>query len=251
MNRLTQIHCPILFAHRGASARAPENTLASFRRALDDGAEAIELDVKLTADGKVVVLHDQTVNRTTNGQGDVRTLSLAEIKRLDAGSCFSPEFAGETIPTLDEVFSVVGKKLFINVEITNYATPADALPLRVSELVRSHGLEEWVMFSSFNALNLIRLKGLLPRVPAGILAEQGSRGSLARSFAGRIVAPKMVHPYFTDVDEAYVLRQHAIDRRVHVWTVNAPEEMRRLFRIKVDGIFTDDPRLASQVLEET
>jgi glycerophosphoryl diester phosphodiesterase len=251
MNRLTQIRRPILFAHRGASALAPENTLASFKRALEDGAEAIELDVKLTSDGKVIVLHDQTVDRTTNGHGDVRTMSLADVQLLDAGSSFSPEFAGEPIPTLDEVFSAVGKKLFINVEITNYATRTDALPLRVAELVRSHGLEDWVMFSSFNALNLIRLRGMLPQIPVGILAEEGSSGKWARSFAGRIVAPKMVHPYFSDVDEAFVLRQHAIDRRVHVWTIDDPEEMHRLFRLKVDGIFTDDPRLASQILEET
>ncbi len=107
MNRLTQIHRPILFAHRGACSHAPENTLASFRRALKDGAEAIELDVKLTSDGKVIVLHDQTVDRTTNGHGDVRTMSLAEVQQLDAGSCFSPEFTGEPIPTLEQVFSEV------------------------------------------------------------------------------------------------------------------------------------------------
>ena len=250
MNRLTQIHRPILFAHRGASALAPQNTLASFKRALEDGAEAIELDVKLTADGKVIVLHDQTVNRTTNGQGDVRRLSLSELKKLDAGSCFSPEFANEPIPTLDEVFSAVGKKLYINVEITNYATPTDALPRRVAELVRGHGLEDWVMFSSFNALNLIRLRRMLPQVPVGILAEEGSRGAAARGFAGRIVAPKIVHPYFSDVEEEYVFRQHCFGRRIHVWTVNAPAEMRRLFQLQVDGIFTDNPRLASRVLEE-
>src|SRR5271157_1482269 len=250
MNRLAQMHCPILFAHRGVSALAPENTLASFNRALADGAEAIELDVKLTADGKVVVLHDQTVNRTTNGQGDVGKLSLAEVQRLDAGSRFSPEFAGERIPTLDEVFTSIGKKLFINIEITNYATPTDALPIHVSELVRRYQLEDWVMFSSFNALNLIRLRGLLPQIPVGILAEKGSHGSLARSFVGRMVAPVMVHPYYSDVDGAFILRQHAIKRRVHVWTVNDPVEMRHLFRLQVDGIFTDDPNLASKILEE-
>ncbi|MDR3574065.1 MAG: glycerophosphodiester phosphodiesterase family protein [Anaerolineaceae bacterium] len=249
MNRLIQIHRPILFAHRGASALAPENTLSSFDKALTDGAEAIELDVKLTADGKVIVLHDQTVNRTTNGQGDVRTLSLADVKRLDAGSHFSAEFAGETIPTLEEVFLAVGKKLFINVEITNYATPTDALPVRVAELVRKYELEDWVMFSSFNALNLIRLRAILPQIPIGILAEEGPAGRLARGFAGRLAAPKIVHPYFSDVDEVYVRRQHALGRRVHVWTVNSPQELCRLFRLQVDGMFTDDPHLASQILE--
>ena len=249
MNRLAQIQRPVIFAHRGASALAPENTMASFQRALADGAQAIELDVKLTADGEVIVLHDQTVNRTTNGQGDVAKLTLAELKQFDAGCRFSPEFAGEPIPTLHEVFSAFGKKLLINVEITNYATPVDVLPDRVADLVRRHDLQEWVIFSSYNALNLIRLKRLLPQVPVGILAEQGAAGNLARRFFGRLVAPKMVHPYYSDVDRDYVIRQHALGRRVHVWTVNDPQEMCRLFRLQVDGIFTDDPRRSSQILE--
>ena len=119
---------PTIFAHRGASAHAPENTLASFELAVTQGAEAIELDAKLTADGQIVVFHDQTVNRTTNGSGKVLELPLAALKELDAGHWFDTSFQGITIPTLEEVFEAVGRKIFINVELTNYASPGDQLP---------------------------------------------------------------------------------------------------------------------------
>ena len=129
---------PVIFAHRGASAHAPENTLAAFELALAQQADALELDVKLSADGHVVVIHDATVDRTTNGHGRVRDLSLADLKKLDAGSFFSQAFAGENIPTLDEVFESFGKRTFINVELTNYSTPGDALVESVCMLVKKH-----------------------------------------------------------------------------------------------------------------
>src|SRR5690348_16428729 len=103
---------PIVFAHRGASAYAPENTLAAFELALEQGAAAIEFDVKLSADGHIVVIHDRTVERTSDGSGRVNRLPLAALQKLDAGSWFSAEFRGAKIPTLDEVFETVGKKLF-------------------------------------------------------------------------------------------------------------------------------------------
>ncbi|MFZ4814035.1 MAG: glycerophosphodiester phosphodiesterase, partial [Phototrophicaceae bacterium] len=108
---------PLVFGHRGAMAYAPMNTLAAFELAAQQGAHGIELDVWLSADDALVVIHDFEVNHTTNGEGRVGSMSLAEIKALDAGSWFSPEFAGTQIPTLDEVFETVGKKVFVNVEI--------------------------------------------------------------------------------------------------------------------------------------
>src|SRR6266496_640164 len=108
---------PIVFAHRGASAHAPENTIAAFELALAQNADAIELDVKLTADGHVVVIHDSTVDRTTGSRGRVKDLSLAQLRSLDAGSFFSEKYRGEKIPTLEEVLEAVGKRTIINVEL--------------------------------------------------------------------------------------------------------------------------------------
>jgi glycerophosphoryl diester phosphodiesterase len=240
---------PTIFAHRGASAHAPENTLAAFQRAVDLHADAIELDAKLTADGQVIVIHDQTVDRTTNGHGKDRTFTLAEIKALDAGGWKSPAFVGERIPTLAEVFEAVGQKLFINVELTNYSTPNDALVERVVELIHQYQLEERVIFSSFHPVTLLKARRLAPEIPSGILAMEGSTGWLARSVVGDWITAYAVHPYFSDVTEEFVQQQHAKNRRVHVWTVNDPEEMKRLFALEVDGIFTDDPALAHKVLE--
>jgi len=132
---LAQLPKPTLFAHRGASAYAPENTLAAFTLAIHQNADAIELDAKLSADGEVVVIHDQTVDRTTDGVGKVNELVLAALKELDAGEKYDESFRGERIPTLDEVLESIGQKIFINIELTNYASPKDDLPLKVAEIV--------------------------------------------------------------------------------------------------------------------
>ena len=124
---LTSLPQPLIFAHRGASAHAPENTLAAFELALAQGADGIELDVKLSADGHAVVIHDAAVDRTTGAHGMVKDLSLAELRALGAGSFFSEKFSAEKIPMLEEVFEAVGKRTFINVELTNYKTPHDQL----------------------------------------------------------------------------------------------------------------------------
>jgi glycerophosphoryl diester phosphodiesterase len=240
---------PILFAHRGASAHAPENTLAAFELALRHDADAFELDAKLSGDGQVIVIHDQTVDRTTDGQGDVRNMTLAALKELDAGSFFDIAFCGERIPTLAQVFETFGHKTFINVELTNYASPNDDLPARVVELVKHHRLEKQVLFSSFNPRALRTAIQLAPEVPIGLLASPGRNGWWARSWLGRMIVPyEALHPELSDVNPALVALIHRHGHRVNVYTVNQPEDMKRLFAMGIDGIFTDDPRLARQVL---
>lgn len=250
MNLLYELSLPIIFAHRGASTYAPENTLSAFNLAAEQGADAIELDAKLTTDGEVVVIHDQTLERTTNGKGLVTACSLTELRALDAGSWRGAEFAGERIPLLSEVFEAVGQKMLINVELTNYLTPEDALPEKVVELVRRHGLEERVMYSSFRSKNLRRVTAIMPDAPVGLLALELFRGLMARSSWGQLSSPNIIHPYFTDASARYIAAQHRAGRRVHVWTVNDEAVMRRLFNARVDGIFTDDPLLAMHVRSE-
>lgn len=240
---------PIIFAHRGASADAPENTLAAFELAVAEGADAIELDAKLSADGHVVVIHDVSVERTTDGRGAVGHLSLAQLKALDAGSFFSEKFAGERIPTLEEVFETVGRRALINIELTNYASPLDDLPEKVVDLVKRFGLVEQVIFSSFHPLNLLRVRRWLPQAATGLLAFIGAAGAWARSPIGGWIASPYLHPHYSDVNWRLVERLHRAGRRLNVWTVNEPAEMERLFRLQVDGIFTDNPSLARRTLE--
>jgi glycerophosphoryl diester phosphodiesterase len=248
---LTFLHQPILFAHRGASAHAPENTLAAFELALAQQADAIELDVKLSADGHAVVIHDATVDRTTGVHGRVRDLTLAQLKSLDAGSFFSEKYKGEKIPTLEEVFEAVGNRTFINVELTNYSTPRDPLVESVCLLVKRFGLQERVLFSSFFGFNLTKAHRLVPEVPRGLLAVEGWVGAWARSFGFMFGRYAALHPNMADVTPQQIQRVHRLQRRVHVWTVNAADDMRRLFQWGVDGIFTDDPQLAVQVRGES
>ncbi len=245
---LSTLPRPVVFAHRGASAHAPENTLASFELALAQGSDAIELDAKLTADGHIVVFHDATLERTTDGTGRLAHRKLAELRALDAGSFFSTKYRGEKIPLLEEVFEAVGHKLLINVELTNYTTPRDRLVEKVCELVKRCGLEAHVLFSSFLSSNLNKARQLLPQVPRGLLAAEHWIGAWARSFGFSFGDYAALHPYVTDVDLREVQRVHRLKRRIHVWTVNKPEIMANLQAWDADGIFTDDPALALQVL---
>jgi hypothetical protein len=167
---------PVIFAHRGASAYAPENTIAAFELALAQQADAIELDVKLSADGYVIVHHDATVDRTTNGKGRVKDLTLDELKKLDAGSFFSETFKGQTVPTLEEVFEAVGMHTFINVELTNYNTPRDHLVETVCMLVKKHEMQKHV-------IELVEGAQISARCAARFVSAQwlaGSMGALLR-----------------------------------------------------------------------
>jgi len=245
-----QFSTPMLFAHRGACALAPENTIPSFELAVSHKADAIELDAKLSRDGHVMVIHDQTVDRTTNGTGKVMELTLAELKELDAGSFKSKEFAGTAIPTLDEVFEAVGKKISVNVELTNYKSKNDDLVEKVAQVVKRHQMEARVLFSSFVPVNLVKARALLPDTPVALLCLPGLLGAISRSAFGRRFSPSIVHPYLLDVNSGYVNREHRLGRRVHVWTVNEEKDILMLKSIGADGIFTDDPQKARALLEK-
>ena len=244
----TLIPKPLLLAHRGASKYAPENTLPAFELALEQGADGVELDAKLSADGEAVVIHDATVDRTTGGHGRVSQMSLAGLKALDAGAHYEERFRGTRIPTLGEVFAAIGKRAIINVELTNYASPADRLVEKVCELVKEYGLQERILFSSFLGLNLNRARRLLPGVPCGLLALPGWKGAWARSFGFMFSEFEALHPHLGDVSSRQVSRVHQLKRRIHVWTVNGAEEIERLKSWGVDGFITDDPLTSVRAL---
>jgi len=240
---------PLVIAHRGASRFAPENTLAAFELAARQGAHAIELDAKLSSDGVVVVHHDQTLERTTNGSGALAEKSAAYLTALDAGSHYDPQYAGEKLPTLEQVFAAVGSLLLINVELTNYATPGDELVEKTVDLVKAFHLEERVIFSSFLPGNLRKAGRLLPQTPRAMLALAGFKGALSCSFWMVKDAPQALNPYYSDVTTSLVRKEHARGRKVFPWTVNEPTEMTRLLDAGVDGLITDDPPAALALLQ--
>lgn len=239
---------PIILAHRGDLAHAPENTIPSFSQAIQKGADGVELDAKLTADGHVIVIHDSTVDRTTNGKGKVASFTLDEIRKLDAGSWFDSMFANTKVPLLEEVFETIGKDKLINIELTNYSTSKDGLTQKVCELIKKHNNQTQIIFSSFFSSNLKIAMQILPEVPRGLLAMPKFVGLWARSFGFMFGEYQALHPYISDVTKEQVNRVHRLKRRVHVWTANTPAELNRLKAFGVDGIFTDDPAEAVRVL---
>ena len=241
---------PIIIGHRGACALAPENTISSFKLAVEHGADFIELDAKLSLDGEVMVIHDQTVDRTTDGTGRVNQLTCSQLKALDAGSKFDKKFKGEKIPTLDEVFKAVGKQVYVNIELTNYSSKNDDLVKKVVEVVKSNQMEKRVLFSSFIPRNLRLIHEMLPEAPVAILCLVGVTGIFTRSFLLTNVSPNFIHPYLMDVTKRLVEKEHTRGRKVNVWTVNAEKDIRRMIKAGVDGIFTDDPLKARSLLNE-
>lgn len=239
----------LIIAHRGASAYAPENTLAAFQKAVDSNSDAFELDAKLTNDGEIVVIHDQSVDRTTNGTGKVKNLSLEELRKLDAGTVFSNKFTNEKIPTLREVLEIFSGQILINIELTNYSSIFDGLAKKTAILVKLLGVEKSVIFSSFHPINLMITRKILPEVPVALLAVPGKNGWLARSNLLRWVSPQIVHPYYKDIDRNYIEKQHKYDRKVNIWTINDEKGMERFIKAKIDGLITDDPILGRKVLE--
>jgi glycerophosphoryl diester phosphodiesterase len=239
---------PIVLAHRGDLTHAPENTLPSFQQAIQKGVDGVELDAKLTADGHVIVIHDPTVDRTSNGNGRVASFTLEAIRKFDAGSWFNEKFRGTKIPLLGEVFESVGKEKVINIELTNYSTPRDGLVDKVCELIKRRNIQKQIIFSSFFVSNLKRAAQLLPEIPRGLLAMPGLMGIWARSFGFMFGDYQALHPHISSVDRQQVQRVHRLNRRVHVWTANTPEQIKQLKDWDVDGIFTDDPQTAMQAL---
>jgi glycerophosphoryl diester phosphodiesterase len=239
---------PLIIGHRGASAHAPENTLAAFRLALAQGADGIEFDVKRSLTGEVVIMHDVSVDRTTNGSGNVHQLSPHQLRQLDAGN-------GERVPTLDELFEELGRcdaargrPFLFNVEVTNYATRHDGLEQAVVEAVRRHNIGERVMFSSFNPFSVRKLAQLAPEVPRGILYDATMALYLRRVWLAPFAPHQFRHPQHNMVTADYVQKLAQQGLRVNTWTVNDPDDMRRLTQCGVNGLMGDSPKTMKEVI---
>lgn len=240
---------PLIIAHRGASTLAPENTMAAFKLAKQLNADGIELDVQLSSDRKLVVIHDRKLDRTTNGRGKVDKLAWSEMKDLDAGSKFGDQFKNEPLPLLEDVFEELGGKLLINVELKNNDTPHDGLAEPVIKLIQKMNLIDSVILSSFNDINLLQAKSLEPRIGRGLLTFPGLPGAPDRRPNGRRLQFTAIHPYFGDVKPRMVTRFHDLGMQVNVWTVDKDEDLLRMKALGVDMIICNDPKHAREVIE--
>lgn len=228
---------PLIIGHRGASVEAPENTLAAFGLAAEQGADGVELDVRFSADGDVVVIHDATVERITGRPGKVRSLRTAELQALDAGM-------EQGIPTLDDVFLAFGPSLLYNVELKDFGLGDNGLAVAVADRIEAYHLENQVVVSSFNPLAVRRARKNLSRsTMVAVIWERGPRW--LRHLGVRAEAD---HPHYSLVDQAYMAWAKDNGYRVHVWTVDEPSEAQRLAALGVHGIITNKPALIREAL---
>jgi glycerophosphoryl diester phosphodiesterase len=245
---------PLIFAHRGASHDAPENTLAAFTLAHTLGADGVELDTSLTRDGIPVVMHDMTLDKTTNARGPVRQYDLAAIKTFDAGSHhnFAEKFRGEPIPTLDEVFEALGPAMLVNVELKadhfEESLQSDGLEWAVLKVIQRHNAAKRVIISSFNPLVLRRFRALNAYIPIGYLYAPDEPAYLRRPYLMAGLHYQALHPYHGMVTPEFMERARLAQKSVNTWTVDDPDQMRHLRDLRVNAIITNRPDLAIATL---
>lgn len=227
--------------HRGFSGAAPENTLAAFRAAIEAGCDMIELDVHLSRDREVVVIHDDTLERTTTGRGNVADQTFAELKRWDAGAWFSPRFAGERIPALAEVLTLARNRILVNIELKkggNFPYTMEELADLTLREVEKAGMEDQVLLSSFDPVAIDRIREKNPVLPVALIQD---KPWMSPEAAGRGKIYPTLNCRATVLNEDNIRRAHGEGIRIHVWTLNTPEEMARFIALGVDGIITNHP----------
>ncbi|WP_040953004.1 glycerophosphodiester phosphodiesterase [Gorillibacterium massiliense] len=236
-----------IFAHRGASGDAPENTMAAFRLAMEQGADGIELDIQMTRDRELVVIHDETLDRTTNGHGLVAHHTSAEIIRLDASHSFTT-YKGEPVPLLTEVLELLAPtNLQLNIELKNGIILYEGMEEKAIALVKKYGMEDRVIFSSFNHYSLVKLAGLAPEIERAILYHEGLYEPW--NYAATVQANGL-HPIYLSVYPEIVEGTHHAGMKIRPYTVNAEKDLRRMIALGVDAVITNYPALMKSILEE-
>jgi glycerophosphoryl diester phosphodiesterase len=235
---------PLVIAHRGDSAHRPENTLAAFAGALEAGATLVELDVQLTADGHVVVIHDATLDRTTTGRGDVRRLTLAEVREASAGYPlrFGDAWGGERVPTLAEALALLRERARALVEIKAESVTDDAeggVEARCVEEVRRAGMADQVALISFDQRAILRLASLAPGMTRGRLFGRTSPGEVLA--AAREAGCEIVMPHKSQLGDALAETVHAEGLKLATWVVDEPAELKQLARFGLYGVGTNRP----------
>ncbi|RXI97798.1 glycerophosphodiester phosphodiesterase [Anaerobacillus alkaliphilus] len=235
----------LIFAHRGSAGTHPENTMDAFQAALDAGADGIELDVQLTKDFIPVVIHDETVERTTNGTGWVKDLTLAELQQLDAGSWFSPSFSTARIPTLQEVLQwVSGTQLILNIELKNGIVRYPDIEKKVLELVEQFNLMDRVIISSFNHYSLVEINQLNSEIETAILFMEGLYEPW--NYAKGIGASGL-HCFLAVAVPELIIGAAKAGTPVRPFTVNEDHHIQALISGGCSAIITDWPEKAFKI----
>lgn len=235
-----------IFAHRGSSGTHPENTLAAFRAAAALPIDGVEIDVHLTKDGEVVVIHDEKINRTTNGKGYVKDMTLEELQQYDAGSWFSEEWGGERVPTLDEVLDIYeGTSHRLNIEIKSDIFPYDGLVEKVLTIANNRGMADRLLLSSFNHEDVSHICRET-EVKSAVLASQIYVDIYDYA---RVIGTKQVHVSLPGAFRKMTTDALIKGAIVYVYTVNKLEYAEQLKQIGIHGIFTDYPERMLEALK--
>ncbi|WP_425441461.1 glycerophosphodiester phosphodiesterase [Salinibacillus kushneri] len=231
-------------AHRGASGHAPENTMAAFEKAFEMKSDYIEIDVQMTKDGELIAIHDTTVDRTTNGMGFVGDFTLEEIQQLDAGSWFDEEFAGEQIPTFEEIVDKYRGKVGLLIELKSpelYPGVEEKVADVLTERNMHRPNNNKVIIQSFNHESVQRSKELLPNIPHGVLAGMNWAEVTDEQLQEFAAYADYFNPNRNFVDEELVERVHRSGMEIYAYTVREQKHADELFEAGVDGIITDFP----------
>ncbi|RJE87824.1 glycerophosphodiester phosphodiesterase [Paenibacillus sp. 1011MAR3C5] len=239
----------INFAHRGASAYCPENTIAAFRHAIELGATGIETDVQRTKDGRLVLIHDESLKRTAGDPRLVKDVEYGELAGLDAGSWFSASFAEERVPLLEELLELAkNTELILNLELKNGVVPYEGIEAEVISMVQAYGMSERILISSFNHYSLVQCKKIAPGIKTGILYMEGLYQPW--EYAKSIQADAL-HAYKFAVLPQWVQEAAGHGIAYHPFTVNEENELERLVGFGVSGIITDYPDRLNALLRRS
>jgi len=229
---------PRIIAHRGGRRWAPENTMAAFRKSVEAGVDGIELDIHRCSTGELVVIHDEDVQRTTNGVGLVKNISYAELQRLSAGLWFDKEFVDERIPLLKDVLGLVVGKCILNIEIKNTSVDYPGIDDDLIDLLSDYPVKDTLIISSFDHKVVRRMHSKAPELSYALLAE--AQFVDIAEYARRIGAT-LWHPCFDSLRAEEVVEAQSAGMAVNAWTVNTARAWSTAVSMKLDGIITDDP----------
>ena len=227
---------PIVIAHRGSSGGAPEGTAAAIRLAIRQHSEMIELDVQMTKDRRLVIFHDERLERTTDGQGRLSNHTYGALARLDAGGWFSTRFRGERILLVSQALRLIPKPVMINLELKS--RPRESFISRVIGCVRRSRAARRTLVSSFDASCIARVRAAAPSMATALICRHHAAGSLRQAVALGCAA---WHPHVSLVTPSFVQHAHEHGLRVHAWTVDRAQQAQRLLNAGVDGVFTNWP----------
>ena len=239
-----------VIAHRGASAYYPENTLPSFEGAIAMGTDMVELDVQLSSDNEVVVFHDEKISRCTDGRGKIADHTLAELKKLDAGSWYDKKFKNARIPTLAEVLGVCKNKIAVNIEIKTEAVGKmffGGIEEKCIKIVEQSGMRKHVVFSSFDPRAIMHLKQIDDNVTVAVLFEKKHYGSKLPSDIIESVGADAFNCSSAEFNKKWLANVKLNNIPVNIYTVNDTKNMNRFLKIGVSGIFTNKPDILKRM----